>query len=123
MGATFYISADRQQNAAWPFTTEQFEQTVANLWPEGSVSTATADLRCVHVPVDDHWCEVLYDPENGVLSFPEREPWSAPLTVVHTLLRRLAPAVPAVWWADYDPLMEPLDLGLELGDFIAAFGS
>ncbi|MCX4745797.1 hypothetical protein OG455_09715 [Kitasatospora sp. NBC_01287] len=123
MGATFYISADRQAGAAWTFTADQLARAVPERWPGATVSEPADGLLVLHVPVEDHWCEVFFDPEYGVLSFADKEPWSAPLTVVHGLLRALAPAVPLVRWADYDAELEPIDLNLGLAEFVARFGA
>ncbi|MFD9591991.1 hypothetical protein ACFWA9_04430 [Kitasatospora sp. NPDC059973] len=58
-----------------------------------------------------------------MFSFADREPWSAPLTVIYTVLRELAPTVPVVWWFDYDATMEPLDRSADLRTFISGFGA
>ncbi|MFJ9953379.1 hypothetical protein [Kitasatospora sp. NPDC091207] len=57
-----------------------------------------------------------------MFSFADREPWSAPLTVLHTVLREIAPDVRLVWWADFDATLETLDLSTDLQRFVDDFG-
>ncbi|WP_329499317.1 hypothetical protein [Kitasatospora herbaricolor] len=123
MGSSYFVSADRRSDASWPFTADQLAAAVTGTWP-GSALTGdfdgTLDIT-VHIGADR--CALSYQADNHVLVFQDRDPLGAPLTVVHTLLRALAPTVPAVWWADFDGTLEPLDLAAGLDRFVAEFGT
>lgn len=69
------------------------------------------------------WAELSYHLRSRVFSFEDREPWSAPLGVLHTVLRELAPDVPAVWWPDFDAVPQPFDLSADLPTVIEGFGA
>ncbi|MFE3113739.1 hypothetical protein ACFXKJ_37910 [Kitasatospora indigofera] len=123
MGSSYFVSADRHTGAAWPFTAEQLTASVVRIWPQSSVNEDNDDTLNITVRAGDHHCELSYQADLQVLIFRDQEPLSAPLTVVHTLLRELAPGVPAVWWADFDATLEPLDPTLDLQQFIDDFGA
>jgi hypothetical protein len=123
VGSNYFASADRRTGAAWPFSTEQLTTAIARIWPYSTVSDDGDDTLDITVRAGDHLCELSYQTDHQVLVFRDQEPLSAPLTIVHTLLRELAPGIPAVWWADFDATLEPLDATVSLGQFIDDFGA
>ncbi|MBP0454031.1 MULTISPECIES: hypothetical protein [unclassified Kitasatospora] len=125
MGSEFYVSSDREQTGPWPFTREQLEESVIRNWPGASVGEFFEGRHLeIQVEVEPgQLAELSFSLRHRVFSFADREPWSAPLTVIYTVLRELAPTVPVVWWIDYDATMEPLDLSADLQAFIRSFGT
>ncbi|MER6400849.1 hypothetical protein ABT263_33135 [Kitasatospora sp. NPDC001603] len=126
MGSDFYVSADREKTGGpWPFTREQLEESVTRNWPGAAVGEYF-EGRHLEIQVEvgpGQVAELSFGLRHRVLSFADREPWSAPLTVIHTVLRELAPTVPVVWWIDYDATTEALDLSADLRTFISGFGA
>jgi hypothetical protein len=123
VGSSFYVSADREAGSQWQFTAEDVGRVVLAHWPDadlGHRQDGTVDLL---VRVGDSQCELSFDPEYGVFSFADRVPWAAPLTVIYAVLHELVSGTPAVWWADFDATMEPLDVSVDLAGFISSFGS
>ncbi|MFF3594514.1 hypothetical protein [Kitasatospora indigofera] len=123
MGSSYFVSADRCNDATWPFTAEQLAATVTGTWPGSTIAGDSDGTLDITVRLGTDQCVLSYQAGLHVLVLPDRDPLSAPLTVVHTLLRVLAPTVPAVWWADFDATPEPLDLVAGLDRFIDAFGA
>lgn len=124
MGSSFYVSADREQAGPWSFSRARLEESLGRHWPEASVSDVFEGFVEIRAEVKPGtWAELSFDKEHRVFSFADREPWSAPLTVLHTVLREIAPDVPVVWWADFDATLETLDLSTDLQTFIDAFGA
>ncbi|MER7850332.1 hypothetical protein ABTZ03_41110 [Kitasatospora sp. NPDC096077] len=122
MGSTFYVSADREHAGPWTFTGEQVKDCVRRHWPNATVSAAFENFLEIHLEaVPGEWAELSFNLRHGAFSFEDREPHSAPLTVLHTVLRELAPTVPVVWWIDYDADLQPLDLAGSLAAFIDSF--
>ncbi|MER7580705.1 hypothetical protein [Kitasatospora sp. NPDC097691] len=122
MGATFYVSADQEQTGPWTFTGEQLKDCVRRHWPDATVSGAFENFLEIHAEVEPgRWAELAYNLRHGAFSFEDREPHSAPLTVIYTALHELAPAVPVVWWIDYDAELAPLDLAGGREAFIDSF--
>ncbi|MEV6972625.1 hypothetical protein [Kitasatospora sp. NPDC093806] len=121
MGSSFYVSA---AGAPWAFSREQLADALARHWPGATVSDVFERFVEIHAEVaPGQVAELSFHKEHKVFSFADREPWSAALTVLHTVLGELAPGVPAVWWIDFDGTLEPLELSLPLEQFIDDFGA
>ncbi|MFJ4188218.1 hypothetical protein [Kitasatospora sp. NPDC089509] len=122
MGSTFYVSADREHAGLWTFTGEHVKDCVRRHWPDATVSGAFENFLEIHVEAEPgQWTELSFNLRHGAFSFEDREPHSAPLTVLYAVLRELAPTVPVVWWIDYDADLQPLDLTGSLAAFIDSF--
>lgn len=121
MGSSFFVSADRQHGAAWTFTTDQLTEAVTRLWPGSTVGAAPDDVLDLDILIDDRTCPFSWQLEHQVLVFPDQEPLSTPALIVHRLLCELAWDVPAVWWADYDATLEPIDLSPDPAEFVRQF--
>ncbi|MCA1218428.1 hypothetical protein [Streptomyces sp. 8L] len=154
MGATFFVSADRESGAAWTFTDDELSACVTRLWPGSRLSdgdgilelaireTDAQDAGVTNAGVTDAEGTDVRDPgvmdaggretgrvhpfawqtEHRVLTFPDQDPLDGAARIVHRLLSTLAPDVPAVWWADYDADLEPVDLSLDETTFAREFG-
>jgi hypothetical protein len=122
VGSSYFVSADRQQGAAWSFTTDQLTETVTRLWPGSTVGGDPDDVIDLDIAVDEQTtCPFSWQVEYQVLTFPDQEPLHTPALVIHRLLRELAPDVPAVWWADFDATLEPVDLSPDPAGFVRDF--
>ncbi|MDH6709834.1 hypothetical protein P3T27_006583 [Kitasatospora sp. MAA19] len=122
MGSTFYVSADREHAGPWTFTGEQVKDCVRRHWPASTVSSAFENFLEIDAEVEPgQRAELSFNLRHGAFSFEDREPHSAPLTVIYTVLRELAPQTPVVWWIDYDADLQPLDLAGGRGAFIDSF--
>ncbi|MER5642210.1 hypothetical protein ABT095_35375 [Kitasatospora sp. NPDC002227] len=123
MGSHYFISADRTSGAAWPFTAAQLGEALLRRWPQSTVTDAGDDNLDLDVRVEQNRCELTYQADHQVFVFRDQDPLDPPLAIVHTLLRDLAPTVPALWWADYDATPEPFDVTAELAEVIQDFGA
>ncbi|MEV0537643.1 hypothetical protein [Kitasatospora sp. NPDC050463] len=124
MGSDFYVSSDREQVGPWPFTRERLEESVTRNWPGASVGEIFEGHLEIQVEVEPgQFTELFFNLTHHVFSFADRGSLSAPLTVIYTVLRELAPTVPVVWWIDYDVTPAPLDLGADLSTFTSSFGN
>jgi hypothetical protein len=123
VGSSYFVSADRRSGAAWPFTAEQLAAAIVRIWPPSSLAGDSDGTLDITVRTGDHRCELSHQTDHQILVLRDQEPLSASLTVVHTLLRELAPGVLAVWWADFDAALEPLDPRVDLEQFIDDFGA
>jgi hypothetical protein len=121
VGSSFFVSADRTRGAVWPFTAEQLTDAVTRLWPGSTVGGTPDDVLDFDIRVEDQDLPFSWQVDNQVLVFPDQEPLSTPALIVHRLLRELAPDVPAVWWADYDATLEPVDLSPDPEGFVRDF--
>ncbi|TYC68157.1 hypothetical protein EH183_40590 [Streptomyces sp. CB01881] len=125
MGSSFYVHADsRDGGPAWAFTRAELAAALTAHWPGASVADSVEGWAEILVEVEPgQWAELSYNLRGRAFSFEDREPWSAPLTVLHTVLRDLAPDVPVVWWPDFDAVLEPFDLAADLSAVLDAFGA
>ncbi|MGQ4511722.1 hypothetical protein [Streptomyces sp. DW26H14] len=136
MGATFFVSADRESGAAWTFTDDELSACVTRLWPGSRLSDGDGILELAIRETDVRDAGVAdaggretgrvhpfaWQTEHRVLTFPDQDPLDGAARIVHRLLSTLAPDVPAVWWADYDADLEPVDLSLDETTFAREFG-
>ncbi|MEU9115122.1 hypothetical protein AB0D04_25875 [Streptomyces sp. NPDC048483] len=118
MGSSFFVSADQQHGASWPFSTEQLIEAVTRLWPGSDVAGALDDFLELDIQADDRSLPFSWQVEYQVLIFPDQDPLSEPAQIVHRLLRELAPGIPAVWWTEFDATLEPIDLSPDPEPFI-----
>ncbi|MCX5209925.1 hypothetical protein OG689_11580 [Kitasatospora sp. NBC_00240] len=123
MGSSYFVSADRRSDATWHFTAEQLAATVTRVWPGSTLAGDLDDTLDITVRAGEHRCELSYQADLQVLVLRDQDPLPATLAVVHTLLSELAPAVPAVRWADFDASPEPLDLTAGPDRFVEDFGA
>ncbi|MFF9645901.1 hypothetical protein [Kitasatospora aureofaciens] len=122
MGSTFYVSADREHAGPWTFTGEQVKDCVRRHWPTSTVSGVFENFLEIEAEVEPgQRAELSFNLRHGAFSFEDREPHSAPLTVIYTVLRELAPQTPVVWWIDYDADLQPLDMTGGQEAFIDSF--
>lgn len=76
----------------------------------------------LQVSVGNDHCELTYQIDHRVFVFRDQDPLTPPLTIIHTLLRDLAPEVPAVWWAEFDATLELFDATADLEQVVDDFG-
>ncbi|GLW75273.1 hypothetical protein Kpho02_75700 [Kitasatospora phosalacinea] len=122
MGATFYVSADRSAAPAWPFTEQQLVEAVRRHWPESTAGVVPRGALEIDVRVGDERCAIVYHHDLRFFAFRDREPLEAPVLVLHTLLKDLAPTTPAVRWSTDDGSPEPFDLRADAAQVAEDFG-
>ncbi|MGC0416487.1 hypothetical protein [Embleya sp. AB8] len=116
MGSSFYVGADRERAGPWTFTGEQVKECVRRHWPDAMVSSVFENFLEIDAELEPgRRAELSFNLRHGAFSFADREPLSAPLTVIHTVLHELAPTTPVVRWIDFDgePTRMNLDGGLQ----------
>ncbi|MEU4296395.1 hypothetical protein [Kitasatospora aureofaciens] len=122
MGSSFYVSAGPEHGGPWDFTADQVKESVRRHWPDAMVSGVFEDFLEIEAEVEPGLrAELSYNYRYGAFSFADREPLSAPLTVIYRVLCDLAPRVPVVWWADYDGELTPMNLDDGLDQFLGRF--
>ncbi|MFJ4192248.1 hypothetical protein [Kitasatospora sp. NPDC089509] len=122
MGSSFYVSADQEHVEPWAFTGEQVKDCIQRHWPDATVSSAFEDFLEIEAEIEPgRRAELSYNYRYGAFSFEDREPLSAPLTVIYEVLRDLAPDVPVVRWIDYDAELTRMNLHDGLQGFIRGF--
>jgi hypothetical protein len=122
VGSHYFISADQSGGAAWPFTPDQLTNALLNRWPQSTVTETPGDNLDLEVRVGEDHCELTYQMDHQVFVFRDQDPLTPPLAIIHTLLRDLAPDVPAVWWSEFDASLEPFDVTADLEQVVEDFG-
>ncbi|MFB7664914.1 hypothetical protein ACFC1R_13325 [Kitasatospora sp. NPDC056138] len=121
VGGSYYICPDEGRGGAWTFGPEQVAHTVQALWPQPqpvgplrSDGVVDFDLR-----IGGLRCSISYFTDRRFFTFRDQEPLELPFRVVHGVLTVLAPGVPAVWTADFDGTMYPVDLSVGVEEFLS----
>ena len=123
MPGKYYISPNEGQGARWSFTTEGFAEAVTDLWPNTELAGPYQghDIIDVTVQLGGNKHTLSYNADNPVLVFRDQDPATGPATLILSLLRRLAPDVPVVWFADFDGSVYPLNLDHTVEQLAEAF--
>ncbi|MFI9323308.1 hypothetical protein ACIGXI_26510 [Kitasatospora aureofaciens] len=118
MGSSFYVSADQEHVGPWTFTGEQVKESVRRHWPDAIVSSAFDDFLEIEAEIaPGRRAELSFNHRRRAFSFQDREPLSAPLTVIYEVLRDLAPEMAVVRWIDYDAELTRMNLNDGLQGF------
>lgn len=119
MSGKYFVSADQEQGARWPFTTEELLRAAAELRPDAEIGGPYEPQGTIEISLPGQHREhtVTYHPGTPVFVFPEQDEVEVPATLVLELLQRLAPDVPAVWFADFEGIIHPLRLDATAEEF------
>jgi hypothetical protein len=112
MSGKYFVSANEEQGARWPFTAEELLRAAAELRPEAEVSGPYEPDGTIEIslPGEDGPHTLTYHSATPVFVFAERDEVEPPAALVLDLLRRLAPGIPTIWFADFEGLIHPLRL-------------
>lgn len=110
MSGMYFISANQEQGARWTFTGSQFRELAPAIQPGATVSgpyepQGTFEIK---LPAPTGWdTEITYQADQMAFSFRAEDDLASTAGFVLRLLQRLAPDVPAVWFADFAGELHP----------------
>jgi hypothetical protein len=112
MSGKYFVSANEEEGARWPFTAEELMRAAAELRPEAEICGPYGPDGVVEISLagEDGPHTVTFHSGTPVLVFAERDEVEPPAALVLDLLRRLAPGVPTIWFADFEGVIHPLRL-------------
>jgi hypothetical protein len=103
MSSKYFILPNKDANASWTFTVEDFVAAMGELWPEfflGSEPLAPGDFKLT-ATIDGSECSFSYSPDDRVFTYPDQDPLTNPLRVILAVLSHLEPTTPTVGFADF----------------------
>lgn len=104
MSGMYFISANQDQGARWTFTGSQVRELAPAILPGATVSGPhePQDTFEIKLPAETGWdTEITYQARQMAFSFRAEDDLASTAGFVLRLLQRLAPDVPAVWFADF----------------------
>lgn len=121
MSGTYFISANQDEGAHWTFTGSQVRELAPAIQPGATVSGPyePQDTFEIKLPAESGWdTEITYQADQMAFSFRAGDDLANTAGFVLRLLQRLAPDVPAVWFADFVGELHPFRVtGRSADDF------
>lgn len=110
MSGNYFIGADEDKGARWPFTPAQLPGIIAEIHPAAQVAGPDAagdiDITLPGQP-KEHTINYYADPPAFV--FKEEDGIDATAGLVLQVLQRLAPRTPSSWFADFEGIAHPFE--------------
>jgi hypothetical protein len=104
MAGKYFVCANQDLGAVWPFSRDQIAQVIAEVRPDATVSGPfeANDTFEVQLPGETRrGHEVIYHSATMLFSFREEDRIDVTAGFVLQFLQGLAPEVPALWVADF----------------------
>lgn len=108
MSGSYFVGADEDKQAHWPFTSRQLASAVAEIHPAAQIAgpDAAGDID-ITVPGQPRDQVINFYANPAAFVFKEEDGIDATAGLVLRLLHRLAPETPASWFADFEGIAHP----------------